>query len=97
MAKTYAWMNATKISMKYINIVNGIENNDVPQPAYVFNPAKMKISDMRHIIIMCPATMFAKRRMINAMGLINTLRNSTGTRMSFTPIGIPGGLNICPQ
>ena len=78
-------------------MVNGIENTDVPQPAYLFNSAKMKMSEIRHMIIICPATMFAKRRMINAIGLINTLRNSTGTRISFTPIGIPGGLNICPQ
>ena len=74
-----------------------MENNDVPQPAYVLNPAKMKMSEIRHIIIICPATMFAKRRMIKAIGLMNTLRNSTGTRINFTPNGIPGGLKICPQ
>ena len=78
-------------------MVNGIEKTDVPQPAYLFKPAKMKMSEIRHIMIICPATMFAKRRMINAIGLMNTLRNSTGTRISFTPIGIPGGLKICPQ
>ena len=38
--------------------------------------------------------MLAKRRMINANGLMNTLRNSTGTKMNFTPNGTPGGLKI---
>ena len=42
--------------------------------------------------------MLAKRRMINAPGLINTaLNNSTGTKMNFTPNGTPGGLKIWPQ
>ena len=75
-------------------MVNGTEKSDVPQPAYLLNPAKMKMSEIRHIIMICPATMLAKRRMINAIGLMNTLRNSTGTRINFTPNGIPGGLKM---
>jgi hypothetical protein len=35
-------------------MVNGIEKIDVPQPAYLFKPAKIKMSEMRHIIIICP-------------------------------------------
>ena len=40
---------------------------------------------------MCPATIFANSRIINAKGLINTLRNSTGTKIGFTPTGTPEG------
>ena len=78
-------------------MVNAMEKIEAPQPAYLFNPAKMKMSEMRHIIIICPATMLAKRRMINAIGLMNKLRISTGTRINLIPSGIPGGLKICPQ
>ena len=78
-------------------MVNAIEKMDVPQPAYSFKPAKMKMSEMRHIIIICPATMFAKRRMINAIGLMKKLNISTGTKMNLIPSGIPGGLKMCCQ
>ena len=75
-------------------MVNAIEKIEVPQPAYTFSPAKIKMSEIRHMIIICPATMFAKRRMINAIGLMNKLNTSTGTKMNLIPKGIPGGLKI---
>ena len=44
-----------------------------------------------------PATMFANNRIINAIGFMNKLNTSTGTKINLIPSGTPGGLNICPQ
>ena len=78
-------------------MVNAIDSGDAPQPAIVFNWANMNINEIKQIMIMCPATMLAKRRIISAMGFIKRLRISTGTKMNFIPRGTPGGLKICPQ
>ena len=79
-------------------MVNANETGETPQPApgAIFS-AKINIIDIRQMIMIWPATMFANKRMINANGLMNTLKNSTGTRINFTPNGTPGGLKICPQ
>ena len=75
-----------------------METGDTPQPApEVIFSAKINIIEIRQIIMMWPATMLANNLMINANGLINTLKNSTGTKINFTPMGTPGGLKICPQ
>jgi len=76
-------------------MVNASDTGETPQPApaFIFSP-KMNIIEIKQMIMMWPATMFAKRRMIKAKGLINTLKNSTGTRMNFTPSGTPGGLKM---
>ena len=77
-------------------MVKGIEItvDPIPKPCPNFS-VNTKINEIKQIMIMCPATMLAKRRMINAPGLINTaLNNSTGTKMNFTPNGTPGGLKI---
>ena len=79
------------------NTVNAMAKGDAPQPAYTFNSPNININEMRQIIMMWPATMLAKSRMIRAKGLMNTLRNSTGTNINFTPKGTPGGLKIWPQ
>ena len=69
-----------------------------PHPAPLFISPKMNISEMKLKIIICPATMLAKRRMINAAGLmIKTPATSTGIKMILTPSGTPGGQKICPQ
>ena len=79
-------------------MVNANDTGVIPQPAplAIFS-AKMNIIEIKQMMMMWPATMFAKRRMINAKGLMNTLKNSTGTRMNFTPNGTPGGLKMWPQ
>ena len=81
-----------------MNTVNNIDIGENPQPAPLFISPKMNISEMKLKIIICPATMLAKRRMINTAGLmINTPATSTGIRMILTPNGTPGGQNIWPQ
>ena len=75
-----------------------MENGAKPHPTNRFMPPKINISEMKLNIITCPATMFAKRRMINAAGFSNnTPANSTGTKITFTKNGMPGGQNKCPQ
>ena len=78
-------------------MVNAIETGEAPQPMAGLICAKIKISDIRQMIMICPATMFANNLIINAKGLIKTLKNSTSTKMGFTKPGTPGGLKICPQ
>jgi hypothetical protein len=77
--------------------VNATANGDAPQPAPVFNWPKINISEIKQIMIICPATIFANKRIINAKGLINTPNISTGTRISLIPNGTPGGLKMCDQ
>jgi len=53
---------------------------------------------MKLRMMICPATMFANRRTINANGFVNTPNNSTGNMInSLTTTGTPGYQNICPQ
>ena len=69
---TYAWINATNNSRKYINTENNIDTTETPAPtATPIMLAKMKIRAIKTKIIMCPAKIFAKRRIISAIGLVN--------------------------
>ena len=72
-----------------MNIVNAIDNGEKPQPIDLLKAPKINIREIKTNDNNMPATMLAKRRMINANGFINTLRNSTGTKMSLTPNGNP--------
>ncbi len=58
-----------------------MENGEKPQPIPLFSSPKINISETRQIMMICPATIFAKRRMIKAKGLVKTPMNSTRTRM----------------
>ena len=69
-----ACKNATSNSIIYMKTVNAIEKGEVPQPAPEFSLPTMNMSEIKQMMIMCPATIFAKRRIINAKGLINTLK-----------------------
>ena len=44
-------------------------------------------------ITVCPATMFAKRRIAKAKGFVNNPSNSTIAIKGDRSIGIPGGIN----
>ena len=78
-------------------MVKAIEKGAKPQPTYWFNDAIMKIREMRQMIRICPATIFANNLIIKANGLVNMPKISTGTKMIFTQPGTPGGLMICIQ
>ena len=78
-----------------MNTVNKTEIGENPNPATVLMAPNIKMSEMKLKIIMWPATMLAKRRMINAAGLItNTPNNSIGIKITFTKMGTPGGQKI---
>jgi hypothetical protein len=92
--KIKACKNATSTSMKYMNTVKAIETGEAAYPKAGFIWAKMKIRDIKQMMMMCPATMFANNLMISAKGLMKTLRNSTRTRIGLTNPGTPGGLKM---
>ena len=58
---------------------------------------KIKIKDMRLIKTMCPAEIFAYRRIIKANGLIMTPNSSIGANAIFIGNGTPGIQKICFQ
>ena len=91
-----AWIKATNTSIKYMNVAKAIETGEKPQPMPLLMFAKMKISEIRQIMMICPASIFAKRRMMRAKGLVKIERISTGIMMNFTKPGT-GGQKICPQ
>ena len=79
-----------------MNTTNAMDSGENPHPIYVLNDPNINISDIKQIIIMCPAIIFAKSLIINAKGLVNTPKISTGIKIGFTPTGT-GGLKICAQ
>ena len=80
-----------------MKMVKAIENGAKLQPTYWFNDAMIKISDIKQMIRICPATILANNLIIKANGLVNMPKISTGTKMIFTQPGTPGGLMICIQ
>ena len=65
-------------------MVNAIEKGEKPQPTYWFNDAMMKMSEIKQMMRMCPATILANSLIINANGLVKIPSISTGTKMIFT-------------
>ena len=85
-----AWINATSTSIKYMNVAKAMDTGEKPQPIPVLMFEKMKMSEIRQLIMICPASILAKRRMINANGLVKIERISTGIIITFTPCGTGG-------
>ena len=73
-----------------------MDKGENPQPTPLFKSPKMKISDIKQMIMIWPANILANNRMINANGLVKMPRNSTNTRIGLTPTGT-GGLKTCFQ
>ena len=57
----------------------------------------IKIIEMRDNTIMCPAVMFANKRIINANGLVKIPTNSIGIIIGNKAHGTPGVAKICFQ
>ena len=53
--------------------------------------------EIKDTTIICPAVMFAKRRIINAAVLIKIPAISIGIKIGYKAKGTPGGAKICPQ
>ena len=88
-----ACIAATSNSSMNINIANAIDTGMNPIPANLLNAAKINIMDITQRITMCPASILAKRRMVNATGLMNREMISMGTSRNLMPNGTPGGFN----
>ena len=58
---------------------------------------KMKISDIRLNIIICPAEIFANNLIIREIGFMKIPKNSIGARNNFIGTGMPGIQKICFQ
>lgn len=91
MVKIYACNKATKSSI--IEIAK--DNTKVKLlPIQLWNT---NIKPIRLINTMCPAIMFAYKRIIRAKGLMITPNNSIGANIIFMGTGTPGIQNICFQ
>ena len=84
-------MAVTTIS---IMLINKAKATDTGATATVLN---MKINDINAKMIMCPAVMLAKSRIINEIGLVNIPMISIGIRKIFIGTGTPGIQKICFQ
>lgn len=91
MVKIKACIKPTNISIKPIKIANTTEP---PATACALNTKGKHNKDNTK---MCPAVMLAKRRIINAIGLVNTPTTSIGIKNIFIGIDIPGIQKMCFQ
>ena len=91
MVKIYACNKATKISNK--DNTNA-KKNDNGLPIGLLN---VYIKAIKLINTMCPATIFAYKRIIKENGLIMVPNNSIGAKTNFINTGTPGIQKICPQ
>ena len=58
---------------------------------------KININEIRLNTIICPAEMFANKRIIKDSGFINIPKNSIGAINNFIGAGMPGIQKICFQ
>ena len=84
-------MATTKTS---IRLINTEKNNDAGANHKLL---KMKISDIRLNIIICPAEIFANNLIIREIGFMKIPKNSIGAKNNFIGIGMPGIQKICFQ
>ncbi len=84
-------MATTKTS---IRLINTEKNKDTGANSMLL---KIKISDIRLNIIICPAEIFANNLIINEIGLMKIPKNSIGARNNFIGTGNPGIQKICFQ
>lgn len=72
-------------------MVKAIATGRNPKPAILLMAAKTNINEMKQMIMICPATIFANSRIIKAVGLIKIPANSTGIKISLIKKGTSGG------
>ena len=75
-------------------MVNATDKGEKPQPIYWFIDAMINIKEIKQMISICPASMFANNLIINANGFVKIPSISTGTKITFTQPGTPGGFII---
>ena len=84
-------MATTKTS---IRLINTEKNKDTGANSMLL---KIKISDIRLNIIICPAEIFANNLIINEIGFMKIPKNSIGARNNLIGTGNPGIQKICFQ
>src|SRR5690606_13943607 len=89
--KIYACIAVTTISIKPIN------NEKATETGATATVSKIKINDINAKMIMCPAVIFANKRIINEIGFTNIPTISIGIKKIFIGTGTPGIQNICFQ
>lgn len=58
---------------------------------------KININAIKLINTMCPAEIFAYKRIINENGLMKIPKSSIGAKINFIGVGTPGIQKMCPQ
>lgn len=84
-------MATTKISIRLINTAKKREAGDTQTVLAI------KIKEIKLNTIICPAVMFANKRIIRDIGLIKIPINSIGAKNIFIGTGTPGIQKICFQ
>ena len=78
--------------------MKSVLNTPVPMPTPPPNCSpKMKMSEVKAKMMMCPAVMLAVRRTIRTNGLMKMLAISIGTRMNLIGRGTPAGQRMWLQ
>jgi hypothetical protein len=91
----YACKKATKTSIRYINSTNKTETGATPKAPPFPSPLwAMNINEIKLNMIMCPAEILAKSRIISANGLVKIPTISIGIIIGISAKGTPGGLKI---
>ena len=86
--KIYACNAATSNSKTDINKANKIDAGPINRDLNI------KTKEIKLRIMMCPAVMLAKSRIIKAKGFVSIPSISTGINIGFKSKGTPGGLKI---
>ena len=84
-------MATTNTSITLINTENTLDAGAI-QTLFAIN-----INDIKLNTIMCPADIFANKRIIREIGLINIPINSIGAKNNFIGTGTPGIQKMCFQ
>ena len=91
MVNIYACMATTSTSITLTKTEKNID------PGGTQTLSEINIKETRLYIIMCPAVIFANKRIINEAGLIKTPANSIRAKKGFKGTGTPGIQKICFQ
>lgn len=97
---TYACINATSNSKKFMKMTKMTERGEIAKPNAVSEAPSTKIKLTNPSMIMWPAVMLANNLSVNTTGFTNTPTNSiTGISGigNFNQTGTPGVLKMCFQ
>lgn len=91
MVNIYACMATTNTSIILIKKENATDTGAIQRLSNI------NIKEIKLNTIICPAVMFANKRIIKEIGLINIPINSIGAKNNFIGTGTPGIQKMCFQ